>query len=353
MTSVTDLRQGVDVVVGVDTHVQTHSAAVVRAGTGQVLDELTVEATAQGYAELAQIARRYAQVCLWAIEGTGSHGAGLTRHLEVGGQLVVEVDRPKRAKRRNGAKSDPLDAIRAAREAIARTHVGGPRSGGERQALSVLITVRRSAVKAATVAKQELFGLAIAAPEPVRQRLRGKRGATLISAVLATRTHSSWDSESISTVTALRAVARRAKALLKEADDHERAILTIVRSWRPDLLELHGVGPITAATVLCAWSHPGRIRSEAAFAMLAGVAPIPATSGQTVDRHRLNRHGDRQLNAALHTIVINRMRHDPRTRAYVERRHNESKNDRDIRRCLKRYIARDLYRRLEHPLDKP
>ena len=137
-----------------------------------------------------------------------------------------------------------------------------------------------------------------------------------------------------------------------EAADHERAILAIIRSWRPDLLDQLGVGPIVAATVLCAWSHPGRCRNDAAFANLAGVAPIPASSGQTT-RHRLNRCGDRQLNRALHIIVLHRLRYDPATRAYAERRRAEGKTDREIKRCLKRYIARQLYRQLEQPLDDP
>ena len=132
--------------------------------------------------------------------------------------------------------------------------------------------------------------------------------------------------------------------------EDQKAILAIVTAWRPDLLDQLGVGPIVAATVLAAWSHPGRCRNEAAFASLAGVAPIPASSGLTT-RHRLNRCGDRQLNRAIHVIVLSRLRYDPETRAYVERRRAEGKTDREIRRCLKRYIARQLYRQLEQPLD--
>jgi hypothetical protein len=135
-----------------------------------------------------------------------------------------------------------------------------------------------------------------------------------------------------------------------EAADHQTALRTIVRAWRPDLLDTFGVGPVVAAVILCAWSHPGRCRNEAAFASLAGVAPIPASSGLTT-RHRLNRCGDRQLNRALHTIALNRMRYDATTRAYVERRRADGRTDREIRRCLKRYIARQLYRQLEQPLD--
>ena len=164
MTSVTDLRELVDVVIGVDTHVHTHSAAVVDARTGAVLREVTVEADTDGYAELVAFAEEHAALRAWAIEGTGGHGAGLSRQLLATSEIVIELDRPKRAARRNGAKSDPLDAIRAAREAMARPRLGTPRSGAERQALSVLLAARRSAVNASTEAQQQVFSLVIAAP---------------------------------------------------------------------------------------------------------------------------------------------------------------------------------------------
>ena len=152
-----------------------------------------------------------------------------------------------------------------------------------------------------------------------------------------------------STVVALRTLARRAHAMLKEARELQKAIVAIIRSWRPDVLEEFGVGPIVAATVLCAWSHPGRIHSEAAFAMLAGVAPIPANSGQVTTRYRLNRYGDRQLNNALHTVVQSRIQYQQATRDYIARRTAEGKTGREIKRCLARYVARDLYRLLENP----
>ena len=313
-----------------------------------MLDEITVEATADGYAQLVEFADEQPALRAWAIEGTGGHGAGLTRHLERGEEVVIELDRPERAKRRHGAKSDPLDAIRAAREALARPRLGTPRSGGDRQALSVLLAARRSAVSAATVAQRQVFSLVIAAPEQIRERFRGQTLPAMIKTAAVLRVHASWDLETTTTVTALRSLARRAKALSEEAAEHEKAIRAIVRSWRPDLLEQLGIGPIVAATVLCAWSHPGRIHSEAAFAMLAGVAPIPANSGQVTNRHRLNRYGDRQLNRALHTIVLSRIRYDHATRDYVARRTTQGKTTREIKRCLKRYIARDLYRLLEH-----
>ena len=348
MSSLTDLREVVDVVIGVDTHVHTHSAAALDAHTGGVLDEITVEATADGYAQLVEFADEHAALRAWAIEGTGGHGAGLTRHLERDQEVVIELDRPERAQRRHGAKSDPLDAIRAAREALSRPRLGGPRSGGDRQALSVLLAARRSAVNAATDAQRQVFSLVIAAPEQVRERFRGQQLPAMMKTAAALRIHPSWDVETATTVSVLRSLARRAQTLSEEAAEHEKAIRVIVRSWRPDLLEQLGVGPIVAATVLCAWSHAGRIHSEAAFAMLAGVAPIPANSGQVTTRYRLNRYGDRQLNRALHTVVLCRIRYHQPTRDYVARRTSEGKTTREIKRCLKRYIARDLYRLLEH-----
>ena len=347
MTSLTDLAEVVDVVIGVDTHVHTHSAAAVNATTGGVLDEITVEATAEGYEQLVEFADEHATLRAWAIEGTGGHGAGLSRHLGERGEIVVELDRPKRAKRRNGAKTDPLDAIRAAREALARPRLGTPRSGGDRQALSVLLAARRSAVQAATEAQQQVFSLVIAAPEPIRVRFRGQKLPGMLATAAALRVQSTWDVETKTTVLALRSLARRFRVLTAEAAEHRQAIVTIVRSWRPDLLEQFGVGPIVAATVLCAWSHPGRIHSEAAFAMLAGVAPIPANSGQVTNRYRLNHYGDRQLNRALHTVVQSRIRYHDTTHDYVARRTTEGKTSREIKRCLARYIARDLYRLLE------
>lgn len=348
MTSLTPLCEVVEVVIGVDTHVLTHSAAVVDAVTGAVLDQITVDATADGYELLTEFADQHSPLRAWAIEGTGGHGAGLARHLNRGEEVVVELDRPERAQRRNGAKSDPLDAVRAAREALSRTRLGTPRRSGDRQALSVLLAARRSAVEAGTVAQRQLFSLVIAAPEQLRARFRGQKLPAMVKTAAALRLRSSWDTETTITVTTLRSLARRAQDLAREAAEHERAILAIVRAWRPDLLAQPGVGPIVAATVLCAWSHPGRIHSEAAFAMLAGVAPIPANSGQTTTRYRLNRRGDRQLNRALHTVTLSRQRYHQPTRQYTARRTSEGKTPREIKRCLKRYIARDLYRLLEN-----
>jgi len=342
------LSEIVEVVIGVDTHVETHTAAVVDARTGAVLDEATVPTTPQGYRDLVDLADAHSSLRVWAIEGTGGHGAGLARHLDRGEEVVLELDRPERAKRRHGAKSDPLDAVRAAREALSRPRLGTPRAGGDRQALSVLLAARRSAVEASTVAQRQLFSLVIAAPEHLRARLRGRKLPEMVKVAARLRVQPGWDTESATTAATLRTLARRTQALTVEAAELEKQILAIVRSWRPDLLNEFGVGPIVAATVLCAWSHPGRVRSEAAFAMLAGAAPIPANSGQVTTRYRLNRYGDRQLNRALNTIALSRQRYHAPTKAYIERRTSDGKTPREIRRCLKRYIARDLFRLLEH-----
>ena len=348
----TMLADVVDVVIGVDTHKLTHTAAVVTAATGAAVEDLTVDTDPDGYAALVELADQHSGLRVWAIEGTGSYGAGLARYLTERGEWVIELDRPNRPARRNGAKSDPLDAIRAAREALARPQLAQPRSDGERMALSVRLAARRSAVEASCIAQQQLHALVIAAPETLRSRLRGKTTVQMVKVCARLRVDARWDVTTRHTAAVLRDLAHRIGALNVEAAQHEKAILELVRSWRPDLLALRGVGPIVAAVVLCAWSHPGRIRSDAAFAMLAGAAPIPASSGQTV-RYRLNRCGDRQLNRALHTTALCRLRYDPDTRAYADRRRAEGKTDREIKRCLKRYVARQLYRQLENPPSTP
>jgi len=336
----------VELVIGVDTHKHTHTAAVVRAATGAMVDQTTVPSTPAGYQQLLRLANRQRGRRVWAIESTGGYGAGLTRFLQTQAEQVVELDRPKRAARRRGAKSDPLDATRAAREALGRDQLAQPRAAGHRAALSVRLAARRSAVQAATDAQRLLHALVVAAPDLLRSRLRGLTTPRLVSTCGRLRQRADWDTETAATAASLRALARRIQVLNAETADHTQAITTLVRAWRPELLTPIGVGPMVAAIVLCAWSHPGRCRSDAAFAMLGGAAPIPASSGQTI-RVRLNRSGDRQLNQALHLIVLTRLRYDPATRAYAQRRRAEGKTNREIRRCLVRYVARQLYRLLE------
>ncbi|MFE9187807.1 IS110 family transposase [Micromonospora haikouensis] len=345
----------VEVVIGVDTHKDTHTAALLDTRTGGVLARITVTTAPDGYAQLVALAEQHSGLRAWALEGSGGYGAGLARHLVGAGELVVELDRPLRPARRGGAKSDPIDAERAARDALARARLAQPKTGAQRAALQVRLTARRAAVEASADAQRQLHALVITAPEVVRARFRGQSTRIMLTTATRLRPTSSADVEVLTSLTVLRDLARRVRFLEAEAEaaEHEKAIRAIVRSWRPDLLQLTGVGPIVAATVLTAWSHPGRCRDDAAFAMLAGAAPIPASSGKTV-RYRLNRSGDRQLNRALHTIVLTRLQRDERTRAYADRRRAQGKTDREIKRCLKRYVAREIYRHLEttpQPLD--
>ncbi|GGC84764.1 IS110 family transposase [Tersicoccus solisilvae] len=323
------------------------------ASTGAVLARATVSTDPDGYAELVTLAEAHAGLRAWALEGAGGYGAGLARHLADAEELVVELDRPVRAHRRAGAKSDAIDAERAAREALSRTRLARPKTGAERAAVAVHLTARRAAVEAASTAQRQLRALVITAPEKVRARFRGQSTTAMVTTATRLRpATTNGDVEVREALSVLRTLARRITFLTEDADEHERLIRALVRSWRPDLLQVSGVGPIVAGTVLTAWSHPGRVRDDAAFAMLAGVAPIPASSGKTT-RYRLNRSGDRQLNRALHTIVLSRLPYYPDTRAYADRRRTQGKTDREIKRCLKRYIARQLYRQLENPQDLP
>ncbi len=341
------LAETVDVVIGVDTHKHTHTAAIVTAATAATVETTTADTTPEGYRCLVERAERCGGLRAWAIEGANGYGAGLARFLVERGEVVIELDRPQRTKRRHGAKSDPIDAVRAAREALSREHLSEPRASGARQALSVRLAARRLAVDSGTDTQRQLHALVVAAPEQLRSKLRNMTTAEMLTTCSRLRVDPRWDLTTRETAHVLRCLARRATALAHEAKQHETAIRNIVGSWRPDIMNNCGVGPIVAATVLCAWSHPGRIRSDAAFAMLAGTAPIPASSGIT-NRHRLNRSGDRRLNQAIHTIVLTRMRLDPTTKTYVERRRADGKSTRDIQRCLKRYITRQLFRQLEH-----
>jgi transposase len=340
------LADRAEYVIGVDTHRDSHTVAVCTP-TGAVIAETTVSADAAGYKRLLRfVCERAVAQRAWAIEGTGSFGAGLTSFLLEQGEWVVEVDRPARPARRDGAKSDRLDAARAAREALTRQHLAQPRRRGDREALRVLVATRQGAILARTQAVGQLKGLIINTPDQLRQQLRGLNTNEQLRRCARLRTSPSHSTEHRATIIALRSTARRALALTKEAAELESELHHLVLTLAPTLLTEPGVGAITAAQLLSSWSHPGRFRSEAAFASLAGAAPIPASSGQTV-RHRLNRGGDRQLNRALHTIALSRLSHHPETKRYAARRSAEGKTPREIRRCLKRHLARRLYRILE------
>jgi transposase len=332
-------------VIGVDTHAEQHSLALVEARTQRTRRCLSIPATRRGYRQALRLARRQAPARrLWALEGTGSYGAGLARFLDARGEQVLEVERPARRGARGRLKSDALDAERAARSVLAGAAGALPRLGPETQALRALLVARESAVRARTAALNELRALLLGAPPELRERLQGRSPAALVEA--CARLRPGRDSERAALALALRSLARRIRQLRLEADELEEELGRRVQALAPALLERRGVGPICAAALLVAWSQPGRLRSEAAFARLAGVAPIPASSGKLV-RQRLDRGGDRRLNRALHTIVLSRRRVDAETKAYVARRLAEGKSEREAVRCLKRYLARSLFRLLE------
>lgn len=343
----TMLADDTDLVIGVDTHRDTHTVSIVHSGTGAHLGSTTCATSRAGLAELVAFVDGHAGRRVWAVEGTGSYGVGLLRLLTERGERVVETERPHRIARRRG-KSDEIDATKGAREALAADYVAQPRERGERAALAALLVTRRSAVDAAATARKQLRAAIVTAPGAIRDRFDAAGRRRFVTVAQHLRHHPSHDIETTTAITVMVTLARRIRSLDAEALVHEQAIRRLVEGWRPDLLDQFGVGPVVAATILCAWSHPGRFRSEAAFASLAGVAPIPASSGLTT-RHRLNRSGDRRLNSAIYTIVISRLHYDPATRAYAARRKTEGKTGPEIRRCLQRYIARDLYRFLENP----
>jgi transposase len=342
----TRLADTVDGVIGVDTHRDTLAAAAIDP-VGGTLGQTAAATDLAGYQRL--LAFGQAQVpgrrC-WAVEGAGSYGAGLTCFLQARGEWVVEIGRPKRPVRRTGAKSDALDALRAAREALACDHLVLPRRRGDREALRVLLATRHSACRAKVAAINQLKALIIGAPEELRAELRGLGTKRQITRCARLRERPTRSLEHRMTVRVLRCTAQRIRLLAAEAAGLRAELERLVAAIAPWLLELAGVGPISAAQVLVSWSHAGRLRSEAAFAALAGANPIPASSGQVI-RHRLNRGGDRQLNRALHSIVVARLRDDPSSRAYAARRRSQGKSTRDVRRCLKRAVARQLFKLLE------
>ena len=341
------LADQVDYVVGVDPHRDSHALAIVHVLSGAVVFETTIAASSQGYAEALQLVDAHAPSRrAFAVEGSGSFGAGLTRFLTSRGERVLEVSRLRR-ERRSGGKSDAIDAVRAARSVLGQERPATPRAGGERQALQALVAAREGAVNAKCAGLAQIRDLLITTPEPLRSELRPLTQAPLLRRLAATRPEGRRDPELRGSLLALRSVARRVLQLQAEERELGRQIEALTRKLAPQLFDQPGVGPHAAAQLLLSWSHQGRIRSEAAFARLAGAAPIPASSGQTV-RYRLDRSGDRKLNRALHLILVTRKRTHPPTRAYIERRIQEGKTRREANRCLKRYLARSLYRQLEH-----
>lgn len=332
------------VIGGVDTHRDTHTAAVVDAA-GRLLGHRQFRADPGGYRQLLAWLRGHGLLQNVGVEGTGVYGAGLARHLAAEGVAMVEVDRPDRKARRFAGKSDPIDAEAAARAALGRVRTGIPKArDGQVEALRNLRVARRSAIDARADALRQIRALIVTAAEPLRAQLRNLTTTRLLTACAGLRPHPGRIGEpEQATKSALRSLARRHTQLTTEIGDLDELIAPLVTAINPRLLACTGIGTDIAGQLLVtAGQNADRLHSEPAFAMLCGVAPIPASSGRT-NRHRLNRGGDRQANAAIYMIVISRLRWDARTRAYAERRTTEGRSKKDIIRCLKRMIAREIY----------
>ena len=342
------------VTVGVDTHKDVH-VAVALDGLGRRLGTLSVPTSPVGYKELVDWARGFGPLERAGVEGTGSFGCGLARFLQAKGIEVFEVIRPRRRDQYRSGKSDPIDAEAAARAVLAGTATGRPKgTDGEVEMIRALRAARRSAVKARAQAANQLKAMLITAPEGLKSELRALSTAKLVTKVSRFRPGTNPSDVEAATKFALRSVARRYQRLSEEISELDEQLDRLVAEAAPELLRVEGVSTDTAASLLiAAGDDPERIKNEAAFAHLCGVAPIPASSGKTV-RHRLNRHGDRDANRALYVIALCRMSHDERTRTYVARRTEEGKTKKEIIRCLKRYIAREVYRILASlSLNKP
>jgi len=338
----------VDYVIGVDTHRDQHVLAVVVASSGAVIAQRSVRSNARGYAEAMRFAGDHAPGArVWAVEGAGHYGAGFARYLSSRSETVHEAGRTTRGERRLQGKDDLLDAIRVARSALASTARALPRSGERQEALRLLLLARRSAVDVRRVAIVQLRSVIVTAPESLRDELRRLPLGELLRRCSRFRRSSSRTPDQLATILVLRSLAQRIQSATREATELEREILAHVRALVPELLDEPGIGPIVAAQLIVTWSHRGRVTSEAAFARLAGVAPLPASSGLTT-RHRLSRGGDRQLNRALHTVILHRRQHDAATKDYIARRITEGKTTRDANRILKRYLARHLYRLMQN-----
>ena len=337
----------VAVILGVDTHLDFHVAVAVD-HLGRRLGESSAPTTAKGYEGLLRWAEGFGPVRCAGIEGTSSYGAGLARHLRSRGIEVLEVERPKhrrRNSRRNLQKSDPSDAERAARAVLAGEASGVPKSGdGSVEMIRALRAARRSAVKARTQAANQIQALRVTAPEGLRHRLRGLSTKELASVAARFRLGDGPRDVPTATKFALRSLARRYEVLSEEIAELDAHLNRLVAQAAPELVSLPGIGTENAATLLIvAGDNPQRLKSEASFASLCGVAPIEASSGKVV-RHRLNRGGNREANRALYMTCLARMRRDLRTQEYVARRTVEGKSKREIIRCLKRYVAREVYR---------
>lgn len=329
---------------GVDTHKDFHVGVVVD-GLGRSLGQGTFAATPDGYAELLSWMGSCGELGMVGVEGTGSWGAGLTRFLTSEGVQVVEVLRPNRQDRRRNGKTDSADAYAAAITALTGKHSGVPKSqSGTVESIRVLNTARTTMIRSKTATMNQIKSLLDTGPPALRESLAHKTNLQVTTALRAKRPGTDLTDPATATIVTLRGLARRWEDLRNQINSVTRDLETLTVSAAPHLSAVLGVGPITAANLLvCVGDNPDRITSPAAFAALCGAAPVPANSGRTQNRWRLNRGGNRQANSALWRIAITRMACDPRTRAYVTKRTAEGKTRKETIRCLKTYIARELY----------
>jgi transposase len=327
---------------GVDTHLDVHVAAALDE-RGSLLGTQSFSASSAGYRKLLEWLTSFGAVELVGVEGTGSYGAGLTRHLHAHGVAVVEVDRANRQNRRRRGKSDTVDAIAAARAAQSGDATGQAKTrDGNVEAMRVLRLVKLSARRSKTVALNQMRSLVATGPEELRGHMRDLPAAQLVKAAAGLRPNGRTDPLGATKI-ALRQLARRVQQFDQEIKDINKLIEPLVAETAPELVACHGVGPDVASALLIAvGDNVQRLRSERTFAHLCGVAPLDASSGKQ-ERHRLSRAGDRQANSALWRVVMTRMVYDPRTARYIERRMKEGLTKREAMRCVKRYVARELF----------
>jgi len=331
---------------GIDTHGEFHVAAALD-DVGGLLGAESFEANRTGYEALLSWLESFGTVAKVGVEGTGSYGAGIARHLARAGIVVIEIDRPNRQARRNAGKSDPLDAIEAARATLSGKASGRAKSrDGWVEALRVLLVAKRSARAARVKALAQMRQLTYSAPDQLQARLKGLAISQFVTAAQGLRPTRSPDAMTAATKASLCALGHRVADLEAEIAELDAMITPILETNAAELLGVYGIGIDTAASLLvAAGDNPERLRCEAAWAHLCGASPLEASSGK-VTRHRLNRGGDRQANRALWHIVITRLASDPDTQAYMERRLKEGRSKREVIRILKRYVAREVYRHL-------
>jgi transposase len=338
------------VIGGVDTHGKTHHVAALDGGTGRLLGDQEFPATGRGYADLLRWLQSFGRVVQVGIEGTGSYGAGLFRYFDSQRISVIEVDRPNRRTRRKQGKSDPIDAIAAARAVLAGTVSTTPKArSGAVEAIRVLRIARTGAVKARTAALNQLASLIVSAPQDLRRGLNDLSRVELISHCTQLRIDENRLADPVvATKAALRTLARRVQALDAEIGEATTRLTVLVTQTAPATSAIYGAGPeVTGQLLTTAGDNPDRIHTEAALARLCGTAPIPASSGNT-DRHRLHRGGDRAANSAVYRIVLTRLGHHHQpTCDYMQRRTQQGKTRKEIIRCLKRAIIREIYTALK------